>query len=143
MRERNDGEWIILKNHLNRDARYRRGSDARSATKSTISKNSEQSFSGSRSYTNLSNAWQVKIVFQRISRSYDPTFQGVGALKNVELSRDLESSQYLTPKKCFSSNSSRSSSISNFSSVSTHQVKLFLLFFKMQSSLRIQDCEDQ
>jgi hypothetical protein len=50
----------------------------------------------------------------------------VGALKNVELnsSRDLESSQYLAPKKCFSSNSnasSRSSSVSNFSSVSTHQ----------------------
>ena len=46
----------------NRDSRYRRGSDARSATKSTTSKNSEQSFSHSRSFTNLSNAWQVENV---------------------------------------------------------------------------------
>ena len=48
----------------------------------------------------------------------------MGALKNIELSKsnsNLDSSQYLNPKKCFSSNSSRSSSVSNFSSVSTHQ----------------------
>ena len=67
--------------YFNRDVRYRRGSDARSATKSTISKNSEQSFSTSRSFTNLQNAWQVQELSCEMQKSINTSWErGAGCM---------------------------------------------------------------